>query len=122
MLDLDSLIAFVRAAQIELTWIAEREDLEVTRNWSDVSQLDLPMLANYYKQLLHEIELRDELFNAVHNQGAALLNQGHPAVTVIEAYLSTMTSQWEWLLSLAKCLEVHFQDAIALKQVRVYTM
>jgi hypothetical protein len=122
MLDLDSLIAFVRAAQIELTWIAEREDLEVTRNWSDVSQLDLPMLANYYKQLLHEIELRDELFNAVHNQGAALLNQGHPAVTVIEAYLSTMTSQWEWLLSLAKCLEVHLQDAIALKQVRVYTM
>lgn len=69
MLDLDSLIAFVRAAQTELTWIAEREDLEVTRNWSDVSQLDLPMLHNYYKQLLHEIELRDEQFNAVHNQG-----------------------------------------------------
>lgn len=69
MLDLDSLIAFVRAAQQELSWIAEREDLEVTRNWSDVSQLDLPMLHNYYKQLLHEIELRDDQFNAVHNQG-----------------------------------------------------
>lgn len=117
MLDLDSLIAFVRAAQQELIWINEREELEVTRNWSDVSQLDLPMLQNYYKQLLHEVELREERFNVVHNQGAALLNQGHPAVHVIEMYLTTMQSQWDWLLNLAKCLEVHLHDALNLKQV-----
>lgn len=43
----------------------------------------------------------------MHNQGAALLNQGHPAVRVIEAYLQTMKSQWEWLLNLARCYEVH---------------
>lgn len=51
MLDLDSLIAFIRAAQIELVWINEREEIEVTRNWSDINQLDLPMLQNYYKQV-----------------------------------------------------------------------
>lgn len=51
MLDLDSLIAFIRAAQLELIWIHEREDIEVTRNWSDINQLDLPMLQNYYKQV-----------------------------------------------------------------------
>ena len=117
MLDLDSLIAFVRAAQAELAWISEREELEVTRNWSDITQLDIPMLQNYYKQLLHEIELREEQFNLVHDQGAALLNQGHPAVRVIEAYLSTMQAQWDWLLNLAKCLEVHLQDAVNLEKV-----
>jgi hypothetical protein len=47
----DSLIAFIRAAQLELVWIHEREELEVTRNWSDVHHLDIPMLQNYFKQV-----------------------------------------------------------------------
>lgn len=54
MLDLDSLIAFVRAAQQELVWIHERETIEVARNWSDIHQLDLPMLQNYYKQVIFQ--------------------------------------------------------------------
>ena len=58
-------MAFVRSAQVELLWINQREELEATRNWSDVGQLDLPMLQNYYKQLLHEVELREEQFNSV---------------------------------------------------------
>ncbi|VDM37626.1 unnamed protein product [Toxocara canis] len=125
MLDLDTLIAFVRGAQQEIVWINEREDIEVTRNWSDVNQLDLPMLQNYYKQvgrrnmkvlqLLHEIELREPRFNDVHNKGAALLNQGHPAVHVIEFYLSAMQRKWDWLLALSKCLEQHLRDALNLK-------
>ena len=45
------MIAFVRAAQMELVWVSEREEHEVTRNWSDIKQLDLPMLTNYYKQV-----------------------------------------------------------------------
>uniref|UniRef100_A0A915B0I8 Microtubule-actin cross-linking factor 1 n=2 Tax=Parascaris univalens TaxID=6257 RepID=A0A915B0I8_PARUN len=115
MLDLDTLIAFVRGAQQEIVWINEREDIEVTRNWSDINQLDLPMLQNYYKQLLHEIELREPRFNDVHNKGAALLNQGHPAVHVIEFYLNAMQRKWDWLLALSKCLEQHLRDAINLK-------
>uniref|UniRef100_A0A913I6X8 Calponin-homology (CH) domain-containing protein n=1 Tax=Strongyloides stercoralis TaxID=6248 RepID=A0A913I6X8_STRER len=115
MLDLDSLIAFIRAAQIELIWISQREDIEVSRNWSDINQLDLPMLQNYYKQLLHEIELREKQFNDVHNQGAALINQRHPAVELIESYLKCMSSQWEWLLSLSKALEGHLRDALNLR-------
>lgn len=55
------------------------------------------MLQNYFKQvlkelfklkiivkLLHEIELHEKQFNDVHNQGAALINQRHPAGEVIE--------------------------------------
>uniref|UniRef100_A0A914HUQ8 Uncharacterized protein n=1 Tax=Globodera rostochiensis TaxID=31243 RepID=A0A914HUQ8_GLORO len=111
MIDLDSLIAFIRAAQLELLWISKREDLEVTRNWSDLEHLDIPMLQNYFKQLLHEIELHEKQFNDVHNQGAALINQRHPAGEVIEVYLRTMQNQWDWLLNLSKCLEGHLRDA-----------
>ncbi|KRZ11899.1 Microtubule-actin cross-linking factor 1 [Trichinella zimbabwensis] len=116
MLDLDMLTAFVRAAQLELVWIQEREVIEVTRNWSDFANLDLSMLQNYYKQLMHEIELREAQFNDVHNQGAALLNQRHPAVEVIELYVGMMQAQWDWLLSLTQCLEVHLQDALNLSK------
>lgn len=35
---------------------------------------------------------------------------------VIEAYLSAMKSQWDWLLGLAKCLEQHLHDSMSLKQ------
>jgi hypothetical protein len=51
----------------------------------------------------------------VHNQGAALINQRHPASDVIEVYLRTMQNQWEWLLNLSKCLESHLRDALSLK-------
>ncbi|KRX18888.1 Plectin [Trichinella nelsoni] len=116
MLDLDMLTAFVRAAQLELMWIQEREVIEVTRNWSDFVNLDLSMLQNYYKQLMHEIELREAQFNDVHDQGAALLNQRHPAVEVIELYVGMMQAQWDWLLGLTQCLEVHLQDSLNLSR------
>ncbi|KAL3114456.1 hypothetical protein niasHT_019960 [Heterodera trifolii] len=107
----DSLIAFIRAAQLELLWIHQREKLEVTRNWSDLERLDIPMLQNYFKQLLHEIELHEKQFNDVHNQGAALINQRHPSGEMIEVYLRTMQNQWDWMPNLSKCLEGHLRDA-----------
>lgn len=68
-------------------------------------------------QLLHEIELREPRFNDVHNKGAALLNQGHPAIHVIEFYLNAMQNKWDWLLALSKCLEQHLRDARNLHSV-----
>lgn len=56
------------------------------------------------------------MFNAVYNQGTALLNQQHPAQSTIEAYLTTMQAQWEWLIALTKCLEQHLADALNLKE------
>ena len=66
------------------------------------------------------MELREKQYNDVHNQGAALLNQGHPAVHVIEVYLRTMQNQWDWLLALSKCLEEHLRDALNLKSVGIF--
>ncbi|CAD5205428.1 unnamed protein product [Bursaphelenchus okinawaensis] len=115
MLDLDTLIAFIRAAQAELVWIQERETIEVARDWSSIAALDLPMLQNYYRQLLQEIEIRERIFNDVHNQGAALINQRHPACDVIDVYLRSMQNQWDWLLGLSRALEGHLRDAINVK-------
>jgi hypothetical protein len=69
----------------------------------------------FFFQLLHEIEIRERQFNDVHNQGAALINQRHPASDVIDIYLRTMQAQWDWLLGLSKCLEGHLRDAINVK-------
>ncbi|KAL3085395.1 hypothetical protein niasHS_010464 [Heterodera schachtii] len=111
MVDLDALIAFIRAAQFELLWAHQREELKMTRNWSDLERLNIRMLQNYFKQLPHEIELHEKQFNDVHNQGTALINQRHPAGEVIEVYLSTMQNQWDWMLNLSKCMEGHLRDA-----------
>lgn len=54
----------------------------------------------------------------MHNQGAALINQRHPAAEVIEVYLRTMQNQWDWLLSLSRCLEGHLRDALGVKSFR----
>lgn len=64
---------------------------------------------------MHEIELHEKQFNDVHNQGAALINQRHPAGEVIEIYLRKLQSQWDWLLNLSKCLEGHLRDGLNLK-------
>lgn len=116
MLDLDSLIAFVRAATNELVWINDKEETEVTRDWSDVNRMDLGALEAFYTQLRHDMELRETQFNTVYNQGTALINQQHPAVKTIEAYLSTMHSQWDWLVCLTQCFQVHMQDSLNLQQ------
>lgn len=58
----------------------------------------------------------------MHNQGAALINQRHPANDVIEVYLRSLQNQWDWLLGLTKCLEGHLRDALNLKSVSLKTM
>ncbi|KAL3122101.1 hypothetical protein niasHT_001641 [Heterodera trifolii] len=69
MVDLDALIAFIRAAQFELLWANQREELKMTRNWSDLERLNIRMLQNYFKQLPHEIELHEKQFNDVAQPG-----------------------------------------------------
>lgn len=51
----------------------------------------------------------------MHNQGAALINQRHPACDVIDVYLRSMQNQWDWLLGLSKALEGHLRDALGVK-------
>ncbi len=123
ILDLDSLAAFVQAAQRELDWITSHEEPEVKRDWSELSQLSFSHLQDHFKRLIREIDNHETQFNSVHGQGGSLLNTGHPAGRVIEHYLTKMQTQWDWLLSLTKCFEVHYRDASKLNEVsEAYTM
>ncbi len=122
VLDLDSLIAFVRVAQVELKWIQYQAEPEVDRDWSDISTLSIPSLQNQYKGLLTEIERREDLYFNVYDEGVRTANYGHPAVRVIEKYLNRMQIQWDWLLALANCFEIHLQDANNLKNVSSSTV
>ncbi|KIH68932.1 hypothetical protein ANCDUO_00727 [Ancylostoma duodenale] len=116
-------IEWVRVRLEKLSEMEFLEDLETLEEMFEQHKLDNRDIQDFRqnvdeciaRQLLHEMELREKQYNDVHNQGAALLNQGHPAVHVIEVYLRTMQNQWDWLLALSKCLEEHLRDALNLK-------
>ncbi|EFP12196.1 hypothetical protein CRE_04184 [Caenorhabditis remanei] len=115
--DLDTLMAYVRAAQTELDWISQREMVEVSRDWSDMDQLDLPMLTKSYAQLLHDMAVHENQRDDVRIQGSVLLNKGHPDVRAIEMYMKSMQTRWDWLLALCKCFDYHVRDAQNLKML-----
>ena len=146
MLDLDSLMAFVRACLYELQWIREKEEIELNRDWSDITQLDLPALESYqqvkkneffsnlfqifflfflnkkvnflFQQLLKEIEEHKFHISAIYEEGNSLLEEGHPAQKTIETYLNTLKTRWEWLVSLAtECSPQHLADAHNTREV-----
>nr|CAI5837429.1 unnamed protein product [Callosobruchus analis] len=100
MTDLDSLLDFIQSATNELQWLNEKEEVEVTRDWSD-TKLD---------HLMSELEKREIQFNSVLERGECLVLQNHPATKAIEAHMAAMNAQWAWLLQLTHCLETHLQN------------
>lgn len=46
--DLESLYDFIQSATRELQWLNEKEEIEVTRDWSDV-KLDVDAVEKYYE-------------------------------------------------------------------------
>uniref|UniRef100_W4VR42 Putative short stop n=1 Tax=Corethrella appendiculata TaxID=1370023 RepID=W4VR42_9DIPT len=108
--DLDALQDFLSAATAELSWLNDREQIEVSRDWAD-KNLDLPAIHRYYENLMSELEKRELQFATILDRGEALLVQSHPASKCIEAHLQALQAQWSWLLQLTLCLEVHLKHA-----------
>ncbi|XP_031845076.2 dystonin-like protein short stop isoform X40 [Nomia melanderi] len=113
--DLDTLHDFIQSATGELVWLSSKEEIEVTRDWSDKSRT-LQSIEQYYESLMSDLEKREIQFSAVQDRGEALVLQHHPAAKTIEAYMSAMQSQWAWLLQLTLCLEVHLKHAAQSQQ------
>ncbi|XP_076226828.1 dystonin-like protein short stop isoform X32 [Nomia melanderi] len=121
--DLDTLHDFIQSATGELVWLSSKEEIEVTRDWSDKSRT-LQSIEQYYERtygsglesLMSDLEKREIQFSAVQDRGEALVLQHHPAAKTIEAYMSAMQSQWAWLLQLTLCLEVHLKHAAQSQQ------
>ncbi|VEN49542.1 unnamed protein product, partial [Callosobruchus maculatus] len=109
MTDLDSLLDFIQSATNELQWLNEKEEVEVTRDWSD-TKLDVRAVEKYFEHLMSELEKREIQFNSVLERGECLVLQNHPATKAIEAHMAAMNAQWAWLLQLTHCLETHLQN------------
>ncbi|XP_050294627.1 dystonin isoform X27 [Anthonomus grandis grandis] len=107
--DLESLYDFIQSASRELQWLNEKEEIEVTRDWSDV-KLDVEAVEKYFEHLMSDLEKREIQFNSILERGEALVLQNHPATKAIEAHLAAMNAQWAWLLQLTHCLETHLQN------------
>ncbi|XP_058067025.1 microtubule-actin cross-linking factor 1 isoform X1 [Anopheles bellator] len=108
--DLDALVDFLTTATAELSWLNDREQIEVSRDWAD-KNLDLSAVHRYYENLMSELEKREMHFATILDRGEALLVQSHPASKCIEGHLQALQSQWSWLLQLTLCLEVHLKHA-----------
>jgi hypothetical protein len=112
---LESLIEFMEVATREIIWLNEREEVEVSRDWSSRG-LQLRDIEAYHKSLMRELESREAQFLSVQDKGEALVMSHHPASKTIEAYTAAMQTQWAWLLQLTHCLETHLKHAINYQQ------
>ncbi|XP_035712122.1 microtubule-actin cross-linking factor 1 isoform X8 [Folsomia candida] len=113
--DLETLSDFVQSATNELMWLSEKEEREITRDWSS-KNINLVEVEQYYESLMCELEKREIQFNAVQDRGESLVLQHHPASKCIETYMSAMQTQWAWLLQLTICLETHLKHVATYQQ------
>ncbi|KAF8783432.1 Dystonin like protein [Argiope bruennichi] len=113
--DLDTLLDFIQSATSELIWMNEKEEIEVSRDWSSKT-LNISEIEEYQRALTIELEKREVHFNAVQDRGESLVLQKHPASKCIEAYLAAMQTQWSWLLQLMSCLDEHLKYAFVYHQ------
>ncbi|XP_063975570.1 dystonin isoform X31 [Diachasmimorpha longicaudata] len=113
--DLDVLHDFVQSATRELHWFNAKEEIEVTRDWSD-KNLNVQSVEQYYENLMNDMEKREIQYVAVQQRAEILISQGHPASKTIEAYSSAMLKACSWLLQLTHCLEVHLKHAAESQQ------
>lgn len=106
--DLQSLLNFVKAAEKELAWIASKEEVEISRDWS-LKNHNIEQLFKYNHNLVKEMESREREFNKVQDMGESLIRERHPSTKLIENLMAKMQSNWSWLLQLINCFEQHLK-------------
>jgi hypothetical protein len=108
--DLDTLLDFVQSATQELKWLADKEDIEISRDWSSTN-INYSEAEQTYKQVVNEVERREHQFKSVLERGESLLRQKHPATKFIEGLINKMQTQWSWLLGLINTQVVHAKNS-----------
>jgi dystonin len=106
--DLHALHDFITVATDELNWLANHENVEMNRSWSETSA-DLAVLNGEYKQLVNEFNGRDQQIRAAMEKGEGLVAQ-HPASKLIANYMQEIQEQRSWIYQLIHCFEVHFKN------------
>ncbi|KAL0984683.1 hypothetical protein UPYG_G00145220 [Umbra pygmaea] len=107
--NLDSLYAFVSAATKELMWLNDKEEEEVSYDWSD-RNTNMTTKKDNYSGLMRELEMREKKVNDIQATGDKLLKEGHPGRKTVEAFTAGLQTQWSWILQLCCCIETHLKE------------
>uniref|UniRef100_A0A5K3FGB3 Calponin-homology (CH) domain-containing protein n=1 Tax=Mesocestoides corti TaxID=53468 RepID=A0A5K3FGB3_MESCO len=118
-----SLLTFVERASESLTWLKEKEVIEVTRDWSSTQRLQSAEVYEFFQSnfilihgLLKEIQSQEQNFAEISTLGSSLHLAGHPSFDVIQTYLTSLDSHWAWLLQLTHCLEKRLEQTVRFQQ------
>ncbi|XP_039595063.1 dystonin isoform X13 [Polypterus senegalus] len=106
---LDTLHEFVSKATRELIWLNEKEEEEVSYDWSDRSS-NLAKKKDYHADLMRILDDKERVIKSVQEMAEQLLLENHPARLTIEAYRAAMQTQWSWVLQLCGCVEQHLKE------------
>ena len=106
---LKQLQSFVEPSEIELKWLTTREEIEINRDWSSIKQLNLKQLDNHHRQLIAEMNAREDQFTECIDKGERLINLKHASIELIQEIINKMQLQWSFLLQLTVSLETHLK-------------
>ncbi|KAL1115034.1 hypothetical protein AAG570_007065 [Ranatra chinensis] len=113
--DLETLLDFAQSAQAQMSWLSDKEQTEVARDWSD-KDVNVPALEQYYESLMSELEKREVSVRNVMERGDLLLVQNHPGGKLVENVLSGLQAQWAHVLQLTLALETHIKTTAYYQQ------
>uniref|UniRef100_S4RQR7 SH3 domain-containing protein n=1 Tax=Petromyzon marinus TaxID=7757 RepID=S4RQR7_PETMA len=109
---LDSLHSFITRATKELIWLNQKEEDEVSYDWSEKNS-STAVKKEAYGEFMRELEERESNIKSIQESGEQLLADAHPGKQSIQAYIAAMQTQWNWVLQLCSCVETHLAENTA---------
>ncbi len=100
----------------ELTVLDQKEELELSRDWSSPGKLDSAELKRFKAKLDSGLdEQTSERIEPALFKGKALVDDRHPASHILQIYVDALRNQLEWVRLLSHLLGVHTQDLAELE-------
>uniref|UniRef100_A0A3P9NKB9 Calponin-homology (CH) domain-containing protein n=1 Tax=Poecilia reticulata TaxID=8081 RepID=A0A3P9NKB9_POERE len=109
---LESLHAFVSRCTEELIWLNEREEEEISFDWSD-GNANMSAKRELYEELRLELAEKQDMMRSIQETAGRLCQENHPAKQTVEAYSAALQTQWQWVEQLCVCVEQHLKDNTA---------
>ncbi|XP_077965714.1 microtubule-actin cross-linking factor 1-like isoform X2 [Styela clava] len=103
---ISSLLKFIREATQHLMWLNEIEDNEINRDFTQYTS-DVEPLEKQLSRMKSDVQSHDTSFKSTIHDGERLVHENHPARNTVQAYLTQLNNQWEWIQSLGYCLQQH---------------
>ncbi|MEQ2260458.1 hypothetical protein XENORESO_017511 [Xenotaenia resolanae] len=109
---LESLQAFVCRCTEELIWLNEREEEEISFDWSD-NNTNMGAKREMYNVMRLELAEKQDVMRTLQETANHLCQENHPAKQTVEAYSAALQTQWQWVQQLCVCVEQHLKDNTA---------